>query len=318
VTSDACEALPLAAVPTVTTAELDDSRQRIIEYYSEAGPDFAAWSPSYNMHFGFLRAGVSPFRLEAMLEQMNEEVCARLGLDDSRPCRILDLGCGLGATARQIARRRPRASITGVTIVPWQVQEARRLTGAVGLDGRVSFIQADFTELPWPDGCFDGAFAIESVCHASGPGKRAFLREAARVLKPGGRLVVADLFRNHDRELNPLLRACDETFRSSWRIDSFAEMGAFRREAARSSLEDVLAEPISLRIAPSVLFVPLVTARFLFRELVIRRTWLTRRRWDTVIASLLGMILGAAPSAFGYYLVSARKAAPALGSLPSP
>jgi hypothetical protein len=84
-------------------------------------------------------------------------------------------------------------------------------------------------------------------------------------------------------------------------------MGAFRREAARSNLEDLRAEPISWRIAASVLFVPLVSAGFLFRELLVRRTRLTRRRWDTVIASLLGMVLGAVPSAFGYYLVSGRK-----------
>jgi ubiquinone/menaquinone biosynthesis C-methylase UbiE len=307
VTSNALQAA-LALAPVAVPAPVDgDARLRIIEYYSEAGPDFAAWSPSYNMHFGYFRAGINPFRLEAMLEAMNDEVLARLDLDPARPCRILDLGCGLGATARQIARSRPRAAVAGVTIVPWQADEARRLTRDAGLDGRVDFVEADFAELPWPDGTFDGAIAIESACHAKGPGKAELLREAARVLKPGAKLVVADLFRNHDRELNPLLRACDETFRRAWRVGSFAELGEFRREAARSNLDGLRAERVSWRIAPSALFVPLVTARFLFQELVVRRRRLTPRRWDTVIASLLGMVLGAAPSAFGYYLMTARK-----------
>ena len=47
-------------------------------YYEEAGPDYAAWSPFFNMHFGFFRWGMNPLRREAMLEQMNHEVQTRL------------------------------------------------------------------------------------------------------------------------------------------------------------------------------------------------------------------------------------------------
>jgi MPBQ/MSBQ methyltransferase len=44
------------------------------QYYSEAGPDYAAWSPEFNMHFGCYRAGANPLGRESMLEQMNVEV----------------------------------------------------------------------------------------------------------------------------------------------------------------------------------------------------------------------------------------------------
>jgi hypothetical protein len=70
------------------------------QYYSEAGPDYAAWSSEFNMHFGFYRAGANPLHREAMLEQMNQEVLARLDVDRTAEPRLLDLGCGLGATLR--------------------------------------------------------------------------------------------------------------------------------------------------------------------------------------------------------------------------
>src|SRR5215471_17366137 len=68
------------------------------QYYSEAGPDYAAWSREFNMHFGYYRAGANPLRREPMLEQMNAEVLTRLHLNAITEPSVLDLGCGLGAT----------------------------------------------------------------------------------------------------------------------------------------------------------------------------------------------------------------------------
>jgi MPBQ/MSBQ methyltransferase len=80
------------------------------QYYIEAGPDYAAWSHEFNMHFGYYRAGANPLNREAMLEQMNAEVLARLQLGPTLEPRLLDLGCGLGATLRSFARRLPHVA----------------------------------------------------------------------------------------------------------------------------------------------------------------------------------------------------------------
>src|ERR1700676_2873242 len=84
------------------------------QYYSEAGPDYAAWSQEFNMHFGYYRAGANPLHRESMLEQMNAEVLMRLHLDDIADPRLLALGCGLGATLRSFARRLPQARLLGL------------------------------------------------------------------------------------------------------------------------------------------------------------------------------------------------------------
>ena len=103
-------------------------------YYEEAGPDYAAWSPHFNMHFGFYRWGMNPFRREAMLEQMNMEVLNRLHRPTASSAvvsaRVLDMGCGLGATLRSFARHLPHSDLSGITLVPWQLERGRQLNQA--------------------------------------------------------------------------------------------------------------------------------------------------------------------------------------------
>src|SRR6266699_383955 len=169
------------------------------QYYSEAGPDDAAWSREFNMHLGYYRAGANPLRREPMLEQMNAEVLARLHLDDIAEPRLLDLGCGLGATLRSFARRLPHARLLGLTRVPWQVERAHALNDAAGCGERVRVIEGDYEDTILPRSSYDGVYALESSCHAHGADKGLLLAEAHRLLRPGGRLVVADGFLGSDR-----------------------------------------------------------------------------------------------------------------------
>src|SRR6266542_85614 len=61
---DAKLPIDTAAVPEA----IGGSRyEQLIAYYEEAGPDFGAWSPAFNMHFGYYRFGFNPFRRERML-----------------------------------------------------------------------------------------------------------------------------------------------------------------------------------------------------------------------------------------------------------
>src|SRR5579863_1386327 len=165
------------------------------QYYSEAGPDYGAWSRGFNMHFGYYRAGMNPLDRETMLEQMNAEVLTRLQLEGIAQPQLLDLGCGLGATLRSLARRLPNAKLFGVTLVPWQVEQARARNKAAGYRQRICLIEGDYEDTSLlPQSSYDGVYALESSCHAHGADKGALLRQAYGLLRPGGRLVVADGF----------------------------------------------------------------------------------------------------------------------------
>src|ERR1700676_5440918 len=105
--TEASVAKPVSAAHVIPRIGLE-------QYYSEAGPDYAAWSREFNMHFGYYRGGANPLHRESMLEQMNAEVLMRLHLDDIADPRLLALGCGLGATLRSFARRLPQARLLGL------------------------------------------------------------------------------------------------------------------------------------------------------------------------------------------------------------
>jgi ubiquinone/menaquinone biosynthesis C-methylase UbiE len=98
-----------------------------------------------------------------------------------QPERVLDIGCGTGAATLFLAREFPRAAIRGVDISPRMIAEAN---SKIGLDpeARVVFRVGDASSLPFPDQNFD------LVCQTNMP---VFFAEIARVLRPGGSVIIA-------------------------------------------------------------------------------------------------------------------------------
>lgn len=100
--------------------------------------------------------------------------------------RVVDVGCGYGATARRLARERG-ARVIGLTVSPAQLAYAR---GVPALPGDPEYRLEDWLRAELPAASADAVLAVESVSHMADPA-RAFAH-AARVLRPGGRLVVCD------------------------------------------------------------------------------------------------------------------------------
>ncbi len=112
----------------------------------------------------------------------------------------LDLGCGRGAVAIMLAERMPGGHVTGIDL--WHsrdqsgnsIANAQANLAANGVADRVELVTGDMTALPFADASFDvvtASMAIHNI-HAAG-GREAALREALRVLRIGGRLVIVDI-----------------------------------------------------------------------------------------------------------------------------
>ncbi|MBS1806158.1 MAG: class I SAM-dependent methyltransferase [Acidobacteria bacterium] len=282
------------------------SEDKFQRYYEEAGPDYASWSPNFNMHFGYFRAGMNPFDREAMLEQMNLEVLRRLQISTMRRPRVLDMGCGLGATLRAIRREHPSADLHGVTLVPWQLEQGRCLNRSSSQAEKIRVGLTDFEHTGFPSGGHDAIYAIESSCYGTGAGKSKFLREAYRLLRPGGRLVVADGFLD-GRKLRGLQKAIFRTLSDCWAIESMGDMIPFTQELKSTGFREIVVERIQARVAPSVLHVPFVTLKFLITEVLMGPRKMTRARWNNILAPVLLPLVSFPIGPFAYYLVSATR-----------
>lgn len=278
------------------------------QYYSEAGPDYARWSREFNMHFGYYRIGANPLNREAMLEQMNAEVLARLRVDDIARPQLLDLGCGLGATLRSFARRLPNATLCGVTRVPWQVEQARALNRAAGCAERVRVVEADYEDSALlPGSTFDGVYALESSCHARRADKAALLQQMQRLLRPGGRLLVADGFLAGDRPLTGLQQRIYRKLCECWVIEELGQIPLFTARLEQLGFTGIKVEHLQRRVAPSVAHVPWVTVKFLVTDVLLGDRAMTRARWNNLLAPLLLPFVSDPLGPMTYCMITATK-----------
>jgi SAM-dependent methyltransferase len=127
----------------------------------------------------------------------NERLAAKLGI---RPeDHGLDVGAGMGGPARLLAETYG-CKVTGVDITQPYLETAVFLTELTKLTELVSFQQADATDLPFENATFD--FGWTQHAAQSIPDKEKFFSEFQRVLKPGGKLVVHDLYRGASGEVH--------------------------------------------------------------------------------------------------------------------
>ncbi len=105
------------------------------------------------------------------------------------PTRVLDVGCGTGYLLGQLAARAPQAEVlAGIDAAPQMIAVATQTAA----DHRLRFTAGTAEHLPWPAGTFDLVISTTSFDHWAD--QRAGLAECARVLAPGGSLVLADVF----------------------------------------------------------------------------------------------------------------------------
>jgi SAM-dependent methyltransferase len=137
----------------------------------------------------------------------------------SAPLHIVDLGCGVGATLVHLAAHLPGMRGTGVTLSPLQAQMAADRIRAAGLADRITCIEGDYTNVRADLAPADLAYAVESFVHGSSPGR--FFAECARLVRPGGMLIIVDDFRRADgtdRASRAIGRFC-----RGWRINTLLD-----------------------------------------------------------------------------------------------
>lgn len=112
--------------------------------------------------------------------------------------KVLDVGCGFGGTSRYLAKALgPEAEVTGITLSPGQVKRGTELAKEQGVPN-AKFMVKDALKMDFPDNSFDIVWACESGEHM--PDKKKYIDEMMRVLKPGGKYVMATWCQRDDRD----------------------------------------------------------------------------------------------------------------------
>jgi ubiquinone/menaquinone biosynthesis C-methylase UbiE len=140
------------------------------------------------LHFGFYDEKAT--KHAQAVNRANEALAEWAGIE--KGARIIDAGCGLGHSAIWLSQHY-NATVTGITVVPKQVETIQTNLSKNPVPG-VDFLLGNYLEMPFEDNSVDVVWAFESVCHAAN--KIDFYKEAYRVLKPGGKIVMAEYLRN--------------------------------------------------------------------------------------------------------------------------
>jgi ubiquinone/menaquinone biosynthesis C-methylase UbiE len=132
----------------------------------------------------------SPELYLAAAEALTDRIIEVAGIADRH--RIVDVGCGFGGTLDHIRSRFTGCRLAGVNIDERQLGWARRLLDQADAGAAaVSLVTADGCRLPIADRSLDHVLAVECLFHF--PSRRAFFREAARVVQPGGTVAMSDV-----------------------------------------------------------------------------------------------------------------------------
>jgi len=218
----------------------------IINYYDNCHVDYSiVWhlKTHLSLHYGYWDEGIK--RLRQALVRMNDVLADNVKIKSTD--KVLDAGCGVGGAAIYLAKKF-NCKVEGITLSQNQAEFASQKAIENNLDDKIHFTVADFTKIPFEDESFDVVWAVESVCHANE--KADFLKEAFRVLKKGGRLIVADFFRTMEspsEEENKWLN----NWGRSWAVPEFEYISSFESKAAKVGFSYVNIENITPNIYPS-------------------------------------------------------------------
>jgi SAM-dependent methyltransferase len=213
-------------------------QQRIVDYYrttEHAYKDSWDLDNSLAIHYGYWDETVNSFRQS--LSRMNEVMA--LAVRISSADTVLDAGCGVGGSSIFLAST-IGCQVKGISLSERQVEQARLNAEKNKVKGKTVFSVMDYCHTSFADESFDVVWGCESICYAED--KTQFMREAWRLLKPGGRLVVADGFvTDIKNNKNPVIK----NWLDGWQVNYLESPSGFHKSMKEQGFTNINYSDIS-------------------------------------------------------------------------
>jgi tocopherol O-methyltransferase len=229
-------------MPTYRGAQvsLDD----IARYYdTHQGQYSRFWSP-VSLHYGFWFHDTKT--LAEAIRNTDKFVINILSIGSEDV--VLDAGCGIGGTSFYIAEV-TGARVEGITLSEVQLNVALSRAAQSVATHRLGFSKQDYTHTTFYDETFSKLFGIESVCHAGS--KVDFLKEAWRILKPGGKIAIVDAFLIKEN-LDVDEQIIYKKFIEGWVVPDLPSQAQFSTLLAQAGFENCVFHDMQRFIAKSV------------------------------------------------------------------
>ena len=221
------------------------SQKDIARYYDLSESQYRFFwdlDKSLSLHYGYWDASTKNFH-EALLN-INKILAAKAAI--SKNDKVLDAGCGIGGSSLWLAKN-IGCSVTGISLSGKQIKKANVLASREEVGHLAKFEQKDFTNTGFPDESFDVIWAIESVCHAYD--KSAFLKEAIRLLKKDGRLIMADFFKKEKLDNKDAKKM--QQWAHGWAVEDFSTKEEFEKQLEDAGFSNIKTDNATKAIIPS-------------------------------------------------------------------
>jgi len=226
----------------------EEQQKAIVSYYQECDNAYRdAWGMDKNMQLNLGIWNSSTKKLSEALVNLNNEMLTLLQL--SKADHVLDAGCGVGGTLIHFAKAAGCTGV-GITLTPHQAEKATMNAQKAGVSHLLRFEVMDYTNTSFESEQFTAITGIESICYAAP--KMAFLKEAKRLLKPGGKIALAENLQGKDYLTQKEIKSVYTDAFNGCRVISLDTEKQYKNNLKALSFHNIQCIDETVRIRPSI------------------------------------------------------------------